>query len=312
MIIRCPHCAFARTVDEDRIPPSAQTATCPKCRHKFRFRGPAAAGEAQQDDGAGHAPTQATGQGGQPAPHHAGEHGEDIWDRVASLGESWADDDSESDAAPGAASYKQTAAWDNERAVAAAVPWEHIRDIGLLKAFGQTVWQAWLKPGRFFSALGAPRKLGLAVAFYLVVTALQTYMFQAWMQLFPESFSGFAGLSASALLHSSGLSTILTAPLVWLLFLAAVTGLSVLILRLISGRAAPVAAIMRVLAYSSAPMLLGVVPFIGVGLGQIWAMLLFALGCKHAFHLKFFTALVALLPVYLCLAVLRIVLSGSF
>ena len=38
MLIRCPECLFERQVDLSKIPPTAQLATCPKCRFKFRFR----------------------------------------------------------------------------------------------------------------------------------------------------------------------------------------------------------------------------------------------------------------------------------
>ncbi|MDR1241621.1 MAG: zinc-ribbon domain-containing protein [Deltaproteobacteria bacterium] len=38
MLIRCPECAFAREVDERKIPPRAALATCPKCSRRFRFR----------------------------------------------------------------------------------------------------------------------------------------------------------------------------------------------------------------------------------------------------------------------------------
>ncbi|MFW5734159.1 MAG: zinc-ribbon domain-containing protein, partial [Oceanidesulfovibrio sp.] len=38
MKIVCPECGFARELQEDKIPPTAQVATCPKCRHKFKFR----------------------------------------------------------------------------------------------------------------------------------------------------------------------------------------------------------------------------------------------------------------------------------
>lgn len=50
MIIRCPECGFERTVDESRLPPSAALATCPRCRHKFRFRDPAGNNPLPQDD----------------------------------------------------------------------------------------------------------------------------------------------------------------------------------------------------------------------------------------------------------------------
>lgn len=38
MIIQCPACQFERNVNINKIPPTAQLATCPKCQHKFRFR----------------------------------------------------------------------------------------------------------------------------------------------------------------------------------------------------------------------------------------------------------------------------------
>lgn len=38
MIIRCPYCEFSRSVSPDRIPSKSETATCPKCGQRFRFR----------------------------------------------------------------------------------------------------------------------------------------------------------------------------------------------------------------------------------------------------------------------------------
>jgi len=38
MEILCPECQFSREVDETKIPPRSQVATCPKCHTKFKFR----------------------------------------------------------------------------------------------------------------------------------------------------------------------------------------------------------------------------------------------------------------------------------
>ena len=38
MIIRCPHCEYARTIGSTKIPSTAEVATCPKCKSRFRFR----------------------------------------------------------------------------------------------------------------------------------------------------------------------------------------------------------------------------------------------------------------------------------
>ncbi len=38
MLIRCPHCEYARTISATKIPNTAEVATCPKCKSRFRFR----------------------------------------------------------------------------------------------------------------------------------------------------------------------------------------------------------------------------------------------------------------------------------
>lgn len=38
MVIRCPHCQFSRSITLDKIPATAEVATCPKCKRRFRFR----------------------------------------------------------------------------------------------------------------------------------------------------------------------------------------------------------------------------------------------------------------------------------
>ncbi|QLA15155.1 hypothetical protein GD605_02875 [Desulfolutivibrio sulfoxidireducens] len=45
MRIICPECGFSRNVPDDKVPASSAVATCPKCRHRFRFRDPADGGE---------------------------------------------------------------------------------------------------------------------------------------------------------------------------------------------------------------------------------------------------------------------------
>ena len=38
MIIRCPHCEHTRSINESKIPASAELARCPRCKNRFRFR----------------------------------------------------------------------------------------------------------------------------------------------------------------------------------------------------------------------------------------------------------------------------------
>lgn len=38
MKVTCPECDFSSEIPEDKIPATAQLATCPKCQAKFKFR----------------------------------------------------------------------------------------------------------------------------------------------------------------------------------------------------------------------------------------------------------------------------------
>ena len=332
MIIRCPHCDFSRTVDDDKVPPTARTATCPKCHHKFRFRdvegvsgggpetGPYVAGEGgyrvgaaakvEVAPGAEYAPRKREDDGVNPAGVGGSE---DIWDRVASLGENWLEDDGETDSFERDRGSERGGVIDDAESEATAVPWENFRHLGLLKAFWRTALKALVQPRHFFSSLDAPRALGLPLLFYLIVTAVQTYVFQAWVQIFPNGVALF-GLSGIHALYDSAkpFYVMLATPVVWVAFWLCVCFLSVLALRFLSGKAASLVVALRVMAYASPPMLLCAIPFAGTVIGQLWAMFLFLFGCKRVFHLNLLSVSFFILPVYLFLAVLRIILSGSF
>lgn len=83
MKIVCPECGFAREVPEEKIPSGALNATCPVCKHRFRFREP---GEMSFDfdqkppeaPPAEKAKAETPGRG-------------DIWDKLESMGEQAAD-----------------------------------------------------------------------------------------------------------------------------------------------------------------------------------------------------------------------------
>ena len=36
----CPHCGFSKTVPEEKIPPGAKSAICPRCRQRFEIPAP--------------------------------------------------------------------------------------------------------------------------------------------------------------------------------------------------------------------------------------------------------------------------------
>lgn len=109
MIIRCPHCEHTRSISEGKIPPQAEYATCPKCRHRFLFRSlprDVEAGSAPSSAEASAAARQARKLSGEdrhvPQPQTPGpevlrpqeafresEEQRDIWDAMDALHQRW-------------------------------------------------------------------------------------------------------------------------------------------------------------------------------------------------------------------------------
>lgn len=105
MIIRCPQCEHSRSINESKIPPTAELATCPKCKHRFRFRTLRHAREPEPEASEQARPEQTRPQqahkerpvAGHPAPEVIRPQGafretagqNDIWDAVDALHQRW-------------------------------------------------------------------------------------------------------------------------------------------------------------------------------------------------------------------------------
>lgn len=94
MIIRCPQCEHTRSINESKIPPTAELATCPKCKHRFRFRTARPAVETAPETRPERPPRSFSPPPGpevhrpQSAVRESAEQA-DIWDAVDALHERW-------------------------------------------------------------------------------------------------------------------------------------------------------------------------------------------------------------------------------
>ncbi len=95
MIIRCPQCEFTRSISESKIPATAELATCPKCKSRFRFRTLERGAELQDDaaqpkPGGGLAREPAFGRYGGSSEYEPEKRvGQDIWDTMDILNQRW-------------------------------------------------------------------------------------------------------------------------------------------------------------------------------------------------------------------------------
>lgn len=277
MNITCPQCGFGRTVNEEKLPPKAVMATCPKCRHRFKFREitPSDAGEQPSEptlDSAPAAPAdqdasnQPEDQARPEPPRHdqaqppAPSQDEDLWSELAALKE---EDDEDSYA---------------EHRPEPSLPlWEKV-DSGYPRAFAQTFLDVLARPKAFFSAMPVGCGILKPLLFFLIIieaVALSQAVWQLLGIIPPSMLTEDLGRSLQAAL------VLVLYPLEVCLFLFLDTAINHFFLRLFKADTKGFEGTFRAEAYSAAPMLLMIVPYIGLPLAMIGVVVYKFLGLRH-------------------------------
>ncbi|MHC1751367.1 YIP1 family protein [Humidesulfovibrio sp.] len=387
MRILCPLCGFAREIDESKVPPRAQMATCPKCSHKFRFRvvddlepyvapwatspapgstpgsqggfpaGPAPDAQARPD-----APTNAADQADPMAAQRAS--AAEAWKRLqskaatppsappaspsASAGDAPGNDsgnagdpygvapsprpgfgeplDSGAPLAPSSDGPARNAAepagatpWPTPgepKSTGSPVPFEDLPRHGFFPGLWATIRAILTGPSAFFRAMPTSGGMTKPLIFHLLLAEFMMASQYLW---------GMAGLGATAeFLNSPGLMELglgaseaapvllfIVYPLLLVLRLMLMTGVIHLLLRLLRSGEFGAEATFRVLCYSAAPLMLGLVPGIGPLVGGVWSVGLTILGLKYAHRTSISAALFAVLvPILMMLAAVVGLLQG--
>ncbi len=283
MQITCPKCGFTKEIPEDKIPPRAQMATCPKCSHKFRFR------ELQQEDGV------------EDNTSLSSEEGKDLWSALASL--------------DGDKTSKAEGESPSGRRIDGKIPWEEMEHYGFFNALFYTIKEVCLSPTRFFQQMPVVGGFVRPLIFYLLISEIYTAVRLIWKPLgFMNFLQGYTSVPLNMGLH--GVSTIMLL-LMYPLFLTGLlfvgTAINHICLVLVKDGSGGFEGTFRVLCYSSAPMLLAVIPFIGPIVGLIWSGVCNFLGFKYAHNTSTTKVVLAmLLPFFFAVAVVSILKGISY
>ncbi|MBQ4133580.1 MAG: zinc-ribbon domain-containing protein [Desulfovibrionaceae bacterium] len=335
MLIQCPECSFSRTLDESKIPPTAQVATCPRCKARFRFRNlednADSAGSGRPDyyeleqngqEAAGQNDSSRTMPGGetdhpvtgpaQASKHRNGER--DLWDNIASLGEKWKQDD-----APHAAGQGRSQT-DSESAENFAhtgrsgmVPWEHPEHFGLFGGYFKTIVSVLMRGKLFFSAMPQDAPVGRALAFYFLTALLHFLISFMWLRMFTMSPEVAANLEQL----NTGLNQISLAQLVGFFLLNAALTLAMLgmlfsiMFRICGVKYATLRRTVRVLCYASSGLLLVVIPIIGPVMSMLFVVFSSLKGFICFYGLPPVRAALLVVPVYFLLFMIMFSTSMS-
>ena len=169
---------------------------------------------------------------------------------------------------------------------------------------------------RFFAGLVPQTHLVRALAFYLIVGLIQIAAEQFWLAVFAkvlapraESDPQFAQL-LTVVSREMGLPLFVLARTAFIsLELLVVAALYHVMFRMIVPNRADFSLVFQVIAYASAPALLGVVPVLGSLVGFIWSIACSLVGCRYALRITWRQTLLALGPLYLVITFLFLQLS---
>lgn len=337
MNIVCPQCGFSRRLPEDRLPGEVVIATCPQCACRFRFsvregvltvlppRGQTSVPQAT-DPAQGAAPMAACGEDPPPGAVIPGRDAPSPAPRAsarddrsegadASAGEEEEEDIRETARRAYAREAERFSRTDAEPepsdmaagAVADENPWDAAPgNGGWIQAFYQTVLRVMFAAPRFFAALRPHTPQLRPLAFYLVICVIQTIVERFWGTMIISALTPSAAtdpqleklLEMLAPRSDLALSLLLRCGLL-VLQLYVFTALMFLAYRIVARERTSFSLIFQIMAYSSAPALLCVVPALGSLAGMIWGLACLAVGCRAALRLNWAQTLFGFVPLAL-------------
>ena len=331
MKITCPDCGFFRELSSDRAPSRPVVATCPKCGCRFRFL---------PDDASSHllehgtspevpdfrseevilppgaiVPGEQADALRQDAPdRHV--PSENVTPRV------------ENDAKPARPRQPEDAARPTTDAAEAedaprssrnrksrrhdasdedANPWDMApAPAGYISAFYQTTLRVMFGGGRFFARLNPDAPQWRSLFYYLVVVLVLIGTQLFWLHMSREVLEQnlppnnvFGMLIRFAIEQPLLYGLTAVASFVFQLYI--LSALLLLGFRIAGVRHAAFYLIFQVVAYSAAPVLLCLIPVLGVQVGIIWSMACIITGCRMALGLDWSRTLLGFaLPILFC------------
>ncbi len=259
MQIICPQCGFDRELAEDKIPARAQVATCPKCKHKFRFRSIDPGIETVDLPKASPAETGPAAEA--PAASDSAPLAGDIWEHLESM------------AAPAAAkaSSKPAAPLPEEE-----VPFERLDVYGFFGGIAKTVRRALMEPARFFGSM--PLK-GFArpMVFSMLMAEVGVFFQMFWVAVGVDQMEqGLENMPRSMIF----MLTLALAPLFTLVATYAQAGLFHFFLTLFKAGSRGMEATFRVVCYANSTILAMALPVAGPLVGIFWSLALLLIGTR--------------------------------
>ena len=312
MIIRCPHCDYTREMPDERIPEGVVTAHCPGCGKSFPFsRTDNAGNDAQPEQPA--APDAVQDSMDAVQPEHPAE--------PEQPGQNKREDSFEGRAWQDRPRYGRQQEEQPENSPEIN-PWAACTSFGEMpQALYLTCLRVMLSARIFFSSL-RPGPFTRAFVFFIAIGLFQVLVEQLWTVLFFDYLMPADQLADPQLKHLADMMVqngqginVLTGMFlrigiitIQLFFFSSVLYIS---WRLIVRRRIPYSLIVQVLCYASAPLILCILPGIGMVAGLFWSCAVTFIGLRWALRLTWTQTILGMAPLLALILVSYMQILGS-
>lgn len=285
MEITCPKCGFTKDIPDEKIPPRAQVATCPKCSHRFKFR------ELENDYSNTTQPDITT---------EDNEKSKDLWSIEKLTDHSEKKNSSNNDS------------FDVTNKTKPYVPWESLEEHGFFAGFFDTIKMVCMSPRKFFENMSVKGGLTRPLIFYLLISELYTAFRLIWQLIgigvsFESTQVPLAGLGLHGI---SSLISLILYPIFLTIVLFIGAGINHLCLLLVRDGSRGFNGTFKVLCYSSAPMIMSIFPLLGPIIGLIWSGVCNFLGYKYVHRTSSVKVAIAMLAPFIVILCITFLLKG--
>ena len=255
----CPYCHFSKKVPEEKIPDGARLAICPNCRRRFEF--------SITKEGIGFSSKEYRVEEGCQAR-------EEPWTR-----------EEEKSGKP------------SEEPLPSGVPWENRSEIGLWQAIYQTFRMVLFSPETLFSSMKNKTGIWEPLAFGLLFGSAGAMFGFFWQFLFLSGdiinfVQSFFGQFTVCFIF---LIMLIIVPFIIIISMFIVSGILHLLLLIVGGGTNGFETTFKVVAYTQAAQIWGLIPVFGSFVGGIWQLIIQIIGLKEAHKTSYLRVIIALL-----------------
>jgi len=294
MQIICPKCEYRQDMPDEKIPPKAEMATCPQCGEKFRFRTVRQEELSLEPEHAENDFSVEKADTGNRVDE-VQKDDDSIWSSLENMGTKERLDQGEDPGPSHESGYE--------------VPWENLDKTGFFPGFIESIKRVMLAPGAFFYRMPF-RGLVMPLAFFLLIMVIQALATFIWNMagVFPTTAQHGAGELGMGMMGMGSIFIIIIYPLFMGIWLFVASGITHIFLSLFQAGKSGFEGTFRATAYGSAPMILGLLPFVGPIAGAFWSLGVTIVGYKNIHETSFLKVIMAMMSPVLVIIIIAALL----